>query len=53
MLARGRRYDRKLTWRQFASSMTNNPSNSLLLIQGFFCNVPWGTMFVFLNDFLR
>jgi len=52
MLARGGKYDRKLTWSQFVSSMTTHPSNCLLMLQGFFCNIPWGVMFVFLNDFL-
>ncbi len=52
MIASGTRYDKKLTWSQFASSMTRNNSNFLLIIQGFFCNIPWGMMFVFLNDFL-
>jgi len=52
MIASGTRYDKKLTWSQFASSMTRNSSNFLLMIQGFFCNIPWGMMFVFLNDFL-
>ncbi|KAL9183619.1 hypothetical protein ACHAXT_004475 [Thalassiosira profunda] len=52
MIASGRTYDKKLTWRQFVSSMTNHPSNCLLMLQGFFSNIPWGVMFVFLNDFL-
>ncbi|KAL7498684.1 hypothetical protein ACHAWT_008413 [Skeletonema menzelii] len=52
MIASGTRYDKKLTWSQFASSMTRNTSNFLLMIQGFFSNIPWGMMFVFLNDFL-
>ena len=52
MIAQGTRYDKKLTWSQFSSSMTRNTSNFLLIIQGFFCNIPWGMMFVFLNDFL-
>lgn len=52
MIAQGTRYDKKLTWKQFSSSMTRNTSNFLLIIQGFFCNIPWGMMFVFLNDFL-
>jgi len=52
MLARGGKYDKKLTWSQFVSSMTTHSSNCLLLLQGFFCNLPWGVMFVFLNDFL-
>jgi translation initiation factor 4G len=52
MIASGTRYDKKLTWSQFVMSMSRNSSNSLLIIQGFFSNVPWGVMFVFLNDFL-
>jgi MFS family permease len=52
MIASGTRYDKKLTWSQFVSSMTRNSSNFLLIIQGFFSNIPWGIMFVFLNDFL-
>ena len=52
MLASGRKYERKLTWDQFVSSIMNHPSNRILMIQGFFSNVPWGVMFVFLNDFL-
>ena len=52
MLERGGKYDKKLTWSQFISSMTQNSSNSLLMMQGFFANIPWGVMFVFLNDFL-
>lgn len=52
MIASGTRYDKKLTWSQFVSSMTRNKSNFLLMIQGFFFNIPWGILFVFLNDFL-
>ncbi|KAL7541631.1 hypothetical protein ACHAXR_011083 [Thalassiosira sp. AJA248-18] len=52
MLANGKKYDKTLTWSQFVSSMTNHSSNCLLMLQGFFCNIPWGVMFVFLNDFL-
>lgn len=52
MIASGTRYDKKLTWSQFVSSMTRNSSNFLLILQGFFSNIPWGMMFVFLNDFL-
>ena len=52
MIASGTRYDKKLTWSQFVASMTRNSSNFLLISQGFFCNIPWGMMFVFLNDFL-
>eukprot|EP00569_Conticribra_weissflogii_P004227 CAMPEP_0171335518 /NCGR_PEP_ID=MMETSP0878-20121228/5386_1 /TAXON_ID=67004 /ORGANISM="Thalassiosira weissflogii, Strain CCMP1336" /LENGTH=855 /DNA_ID=CAMNT_0011836795 /DNA_START=87 /DNA_END=2651 /DNA_ORIENTATION=+ len=52
MMAIGRKYDRKLTWGQFVSAMTNHSSNCLLMLQGFFSNIPWGIMFVFLNDCL-
>ena len=52
MMAVGRKYDRKLTWSQFVSAMTNHSSNCLLMLQGFFSNIPWGVMFVFLNDYL-
>lgn len=52
MLACGGKYERKLTWSQFVSSITNHRSNRILMIQGFFSNIPWGVMFVFLNDFL-
>ena len=52
MIERGGKYDKRLTWSQFVSSMTQNSSNCLLMMQGFFSNIPWGVMFVFLNDFL-
>ena len=52
MIARGGKYDKKLSWSQFVSSMTKHSSNYLLMLQGFFCNVPLGVLFVFLNDFL-
>jgi translation initiation factor 4G len=52
MLARGTRYDRKLTLQGFFTAMTKNESNFILMGQGFFANIPWGVIFVFLNDFL-
>jgi len=52
MLASGKKYEKRLTWAQFVSSMTDHPSNCLLMLQGFFSNIPWGVMFVFLNDYL-
>ncbi len=48
----GKRYDRKLTWSGFVHSIRHNNSNWILLWQGFFSNLPWGIIFVFLNDFL-
>lgn len=38
----------------YASLLCRDPiaTNSILLWQGFFSSVPWGVMFVFLNDFL-
>ena len=48
----GKRYDRKLTWSGFVHSIRHNISNRILLWQGFFSNLPWGIIFVFLNDFL-
>ena len=52
MAETGRTYDRKLTRARLVAALTDHPSNVLLLLQGFFSNVPWGVMFVFLNDFL-
>lgn len=52
MLKQGKRYDRKLTWNGFMSAMKNNPSNGILMAQGFFSSLPWGIIFVFLNDYL-
>jgi MFS family permease len=48
----GTKYDRKLTWQGFVHAMQHNRSNSLLIWQGFFTSLPWGIVFVFLNDFL-
>jgi translation initiation factor 4G len=52
MLRQGANYDRKLTWAGFLHAMRHNKSNALLMWQGFFCSVPWGIIFVFLNDYL-
>jgi len=52
MIQAGKRYDRKLTWSGFTHAMRHNKSNSILLWQGFFSSLPWGIVFVFLNDYL-
>lgn len=52
MLKQGISYDRKLTLRGFIDAMIHNRSNFILMLQGFFCSVPWGIIFVFLNDYL-
>ena len=52
MIQAGTRYERKLTWSGFWHAMKHNKSNSILLWQGFFSSLPWGVIFVFLNDFL-
>lgn len=52
LLLRGKRYDRTLTWANFWHAMRHNASNGILLWQGFFSNLPWGVIFVFLNDYL-
>lgn len=52
MLKQGKKYDRKLTWDGFWSAMRNNRSNGILMTQGFFSSLPWGIIFVFLNDYL-
>jgi MFS family permease len=45
-------YDRPMTWSSLRHAIWNNASNAILLWQGFFTSIPWGVMFVFLNDFL-
>ena len=52
MIKSGARYDRKLSWQGFWHSCTQNASNSIILWQGFFSSIPWGIIFVFLNDYL-
>jgi MFS family permease len=48
----GNKYDRQLTLEGFIHAMHKNASNSILLWQGFFTSLPWGIVFVFLNDYL-
>jgi MFS family permease len=52
MLKAGTRYERKLTWKGFLHTVKHNESNTILLWQGFFSSLPWGIIFVFLNDYL-
>jgi predicted MFS family arabinose efflux permease len=52
MIANGTKYDRKLTMKGFIHAMTKNKTNVVLMLQGFFTNVPWGIIFTFLNDYL-
>lgn len=52
MLRHGTRYERTLSWKGFCHAMHNNESNRILMWQGFFSSVPWGIIFVFLNDYL-
>jgi predicted MFS family arabinose efflux permease len=52
MIKNGTSYNRKLTWSSFLHTMTSNQSNIILISQGFFSSIPWGIIFVFLNDYL-
>jgi MFS family permease len=52
LLTSGNKYERQLTLAGFLDAMQKNRSNSLLLWQGFFTSLPWGIVFVFLNDYL-
>lgn len=52
MIRSGTRYERKLSWQGFWHACLQNQSNSILLWQGFFSSLPWGIVFVFLNDYL-
>jgi MFS family permease len=52
MFQSGNKYDRQLTLDGFVHAMHKNMSNSILLWQGFFTSLPWGIVFVFLNDYL-
>ena len=52
MLKKGKAYDRRLTLSGFMHAMQHNSSNVILMLQGFFCSLPWGIIFVFLNDYL-
>lgn len=48
----GTKYERQLTMEGFLNAMHKNVSNSILLWQGFLTSLPWGIVFVFLNDYL-
>ncbi|VEU33658.1 unnamed protein product [Pseudo-nitzschia multistriata] len=48
----GNKYERQLTMKGFADTMRKNASNWILLWYGFFTSLPWGIVFVFLNDYL-
>ena len=52
MLRQGTKYERKLDWVGFLHAMRHNRSNVILMWQGFFSSIPWGIIFVFLNDYL-
>jgi predicted MFS family arabinose efflux permease len=52
MIKAGSRYERRLTWDGFVHSLQHNQSNAILIVQGFFGSIPWGVIFVFLNDYL-
>jgi len=52
IIRKGGTYDRKLTLESFKLSMKTNKSNRLIMWQSFFCSVPWGIIFCFLNDYL-
>jgi MFS family permease len=52
MLKSGNKYEQKLTLKGFIHAMHKNASNWILLWQGFLTSLPWGIVFVFLNDFL-
>ena len=52
MLKQGTQYERTLSWAGFLHAMQHNTSNAILMWQGFFSSVPWGIIFVFLNDYL-
>jgi len=48
----GNKYEKQLTMQGFMDMMTKNASNAILIWQGFLTSLPWGIVFVFLNDFL-
>jgi len=52
ILKKGGTYDRKLTLEGFWKAMRHNNTNILLIVQGLTSGIPWGIIFVFLNDFL-
>lgn len=48
----GNKYEKRLTMQGFIDTMRKNASNWILLWQGFLTSLPWGIVFVFLNDYL-
>jgi len=52
VLKAGIKYERRLTLNGFVDTMSKNASNWILLWYGFFTSLPWGIVFVFLNDYL-
>eukprot|EP00536_Pseudo-nitzschia_multiseries_P001057 jgi/Psemu1/180065/e_gw1.13.204.1 len=48
----GNKYERRLTMKGFIDTMHKNASNWNLLWYGFLTSLPWGIVFVFLNDYL-
>eukprot|EP00535_Pseudo-nitzschia_heimii_P007271 CAMPEP_0197178478 /NCGR_PEP_ID=MMETSP1423-20130617/3742_1 /TAXON_ID=476441 /ORGANISM="Pseudo-nitzschia heimii, Strain UNC1101" /LENGTH=891 /DNA_ID=CAMNT_0042628227 /DNA_START=237 /DNA_END=2912 /DNA_ORIENTATION=- len=48
----GKKYERQLPLKEFIETMYKNDSNWILLWYGFLTSLPWGVVFVFLNDFL-
>mmetsp|Transcript_35142 Transcript_35142/g.53922 ORF Transcript_35142/g.53922 Transcript_35142/m.53922 type:complete len:711 (+) Transcript_35142:1036-3168(+) len=52
LIENGSKYEKKLTWSGFLHALQHNRSNRILMWQGFFSSLPWGLIFVFLNDYL-
>lgn len=52
LVAKGTKYDRKLSFKGFIAAMTKNSSNIILMIQGLLSNIPWGIILTFFNDYL-
>ena len=48
----GNKYEKQLTMQGFIDAMSKNDSNLILIWQGFVTSLPWGVIFVFLNDYL-
>jgi len=51
MIKEGGSYDVRLDWNTFVNTM-RNATTYLLILQSFVGSIPWGFIFVFLNDFL-
>mmetsp|Transcript_16916 Transcript_16916/g.19318 ORF Transcript_16916/g.19318 Transcript_16916/m.19318 type:complete len:629 (-) Transcript_16916:1800-3686(-) len=52
MFKAGKKYEQRVTWDGVIHAMYKNNSNFILLWQGFLTSLPWGIIFVFLNDYL-